>query len=89
MGEQKEWSFLIWEERKGLLGAAALEYPEPFALLGPYLAEAPKEAVERLSWFLMPGYTLKLLEALQNVPPEDLASKRDFSEPPWVGILAW
>ena len=89
MGEQKEWSFLIWEERKGLLGAAALEYPEPFALLGPYLAEAPKEAVERLSWFLKPGYTLKLLEALQNVPPEDLASKRDFSVPPWVGILAW
>lgn len=89
MGEQEEWSFLVWEERKGLLGAAALEYPEPFTSLGSYLGEVPKEAIERLSWFIMVGYSLRPLEALQNVPPEDLASKRSFSEPPWVGILAW
>jgi len=78
MGEQKEWSFLIWEERKGLLGAAALEYPEPFAALDRYLKAVPRRHVETLGTVMYTLLDLEELKRLSTSPTETYGSDNGF-----------
>jgi len=75
MGGQEEWSFLVWKEREGLLGAAALEYPEPFADLDKHLKAVPKAHVEALGELTF--MYLDLEDLKQSIPyqPEELEKK--------------
>jgi hypothetical protein len=87
MGEQKEWSFLIWEERKGLLGAAALEYPEPFAALDRYLKAVPRRHVETLGTVI---YTLLDLEELKRfLPPQPKPMGAITGLVAWMALEHW
>ncbi|WP_448377612.1 hypothetical protein [Fervidobacterium sp.] len=87
MGGQEEWSFLVWEERKGLLGAAALEYPEPFADLDKHLKAVPKAHVEGLGELT---YMYLALEDLKrSLPPQPNPMEETMGLEAWDALSSW